>query len=197
MLLCNACDGHLLELKGPKDPHPPATLALDAAAHENWEEVHFTADRLYPVSARCGDRRVTAFIEASLSTNLFFALTRYGGNPAEADPQGSLCVDIGATEPLSLSQRVELGPVRMFDLHGGGDLSLVAAALHGSSAQPDLSVLVSNDGGTRWKRLTSLRLEAPANMVSVKKARNMVFVAYSLHEDDFSIIKYFFVPWEP
>ena len=96
LIICNAVDGHLLELRGPNPapaPAPDPLLLLDKSLR--WDEVRFLPDRLFPVATR-PDRKVTAFLQAPLNGNLYWSLRRYGGK----DPVGNLMIE-GDGVPLS------------------------------------------------------------------------------------------------
>ncbi len=140
---------------------------------------------------------MTAFLQLRLSDNLFYSLPRYSGPPIQGDPKGMLSVEIDGATPVDLSSTMGLGAVHAFDMDAADAQRFAIAALHEKGGEPKLTVLSSIDGAQRWSNIGSFPLEGYGDKVSLKAAKDgLIYVAYSLVEYDFSIIKMFALPWQ-
>lgn len=197
LVTCNTVNGHQLELAGPKQaagPDPTPARPRDKAP--NWDESRFLPERLFPVTIRRAGRQITAFIQARPATNLFFALPRYEGPPPDGALAGNLVVEIDQAQVVDMSTTMELGPVLAFDVDLADAERLAIAALHYREKTMQLTVLQSATGGKRWNKMASLVLEGKADKVALRAVSgNRLYVAYSLVENDFSIIRLITLPW--
>lgn len=197
LVSCNTLDGHLLELRGPmqKTLEKEQALLFNQERGQDWEKVRFLPQRLNPMTILCGDSKITAFLQASLSNNLFYSLLRYSGLPNQGDPSGILKVEIEGEKPVDLSNAMGLGLVHAFDMDMESTKHIMIAALHKKGSETKLTIFHSLDYARSWNFLVSIPLEGYADKVSLRTSGGgYLYVGYSLVEDDFSIIKVFTLP---
>jgi len=176
---------------GPKPASKPAVFILPGREEERWDEVRFIPGQLIPVVSMLSNRKVTAYLQPAADGNH----AKPSGRPVSRNAGGKLAVEIDGASVRQLPT-ADWGPVHAFDLDSDGSQRLAIAALHVKDGQTRLALLRSRDAGRQWEKPESFPLEGEAKKVRLKLTQDGACIAYSLIENDFSIVKMVVLPWK-